>query len=127
MEDSTPLEKTFKDDKMVGVFTIKLIEPNPIKKVLYLTDNTLNLSYNSSKETEIFFVNGEKTTAKGNVSLSGKVLANRNVSSYGFNGRNLILDSKQFIDSNSDWVRNFVETHKDKMDKLSIREASKYL
>ena len=28
---------------------------------------------------------------------------------------------------NPDWVRNFVETHKDKMDKLSIREASKYL
>ena len=94
MEDSTPLEKTFKDGQMVGVFTIKLIEPNPIKKVLYLTDNTLNLSYNSSKETEIFFVNGEKTTARGNVSLSGKVLASRNVSSYNFNGRNLVKNSK---------------------------------
>ena len=58
MEDSSPLEKTFKDGKMVGVFTLKLIEPNPIKKVLYTTSETLNLSYNSSKETEIFFVNG---------------------------------------------------------------------
>ena len=44
MEDSSPLEKTFKDGKMVGIFTLKLIEPNPIKKVLYLTENTLNLS-----------------------------------------------------------------------------------
>ena len=93
MEDSSPLNKTFKDGQMVGVFTIKLIEPNPIKKVLYLTENTLNLSYNSSKETEIFFVNGEKTTAKGNVSLSGKTLANRVLSGYAFGGRNLILNS----------------------------------
>ena len=77
MEDSSPLNKTFKDGQMVGVFTLKLIEPNPIKKVLYTTSETLNLSYNSSKETEIFFVNGEKTIAKGNVSLNGKTLANR--------------------------------------------------
>ncbi|MCG4944403.1 DNA alkylation repair protein [Enterocloster bolteae] len=28
---------------------------------------------------------------------------------------------------NPDWVREFVEEHKDRMDKLSIREASKYL
>ena len=89
MEDSTPLEKTFKDGHMVGVFTLKLIEPNPIKKVLYTTSDTLNLSYNSSKETEIFFVNGEKTTARGNVSLSGKTLANRVVSGYAGGGRNL--------------------------------------
>ena len=93
MEDSSPLEKTFKEGHMVGVFTIKLIEPNPIKKVLYLTDNTLNLSYNSSKETEIFFVNGEKTTARGNVSLSGKTLASRVVSGYNFSGRNYAVNS----------------------------------
>ena len=35
--------------------------------------------------------------------------------------------SSEFFKTNQDWVRNFVETHKDKMDKLSIREASKYL
>lgn len=94
MEDSSPLEKTFKEGQMVGVFTLKLIEPNPIKKVLYTTLDTLNLSYNSSKETEIFFVNGEKTTARGNVSLSGKTLANRVVSGYNFSGRNLIIKSR---------------------------------
>lgn len=98
MEDSSPLEKTFKDGQMVGVFTLKLIEPNPIKKVLYTTLDTLNLSYNSSKETEIFFVNGEKTTAKGNVYLSGKTLTNRVVSGYNFSGRNLLLNTS------SDWI-----------------------
>lgn len=100
MEDSTPLNKTFKDGQMVGVFTLKLIEPNPIKKVLYLTDKTLNLSYNSPKETEIFFVNGEKTTAKGNVSLSGKTLANRVLSGYAFGGRNLFIDGSFLTDFN---------------------------
>ena len=34
---------------------------------------------------------------------------------------------RDYSKTNQDWVRNFVETHKDKMDKLSIREASKYL
>lgn len=94
MIDDVKIIKEFSESTSIGVFSIKLIEPNPIKKVLYLTENTLNLSYNSSKETEIFFVNGEKTTAKGNVSLSGKTLANRNVSSYNFSGRNLMLNSE---------------------------------
>lgn len=94
MIDEVKIAKEFSESTSIGVFSIKLIEPNPIKKVLYTTLNTLNLSYNSSKETEIFFVNGEKTTAKGNVSLSGKTLANRSVSGYNFNGRNLLKNSK---------------------------------
>ena len=107
MTDEINVDKTFREGQMVAIFSMKMIEPNPIKKVLYLTENTLNLSYNSSKETEIFFVNGEKTTARGNVSLSGKTLANRVVSGYSYHGRNLALNSKGFLDQNSDWVRNF--------------------
>lgn len=112
--DDVKLLKEFKNSKTVGVFQLKLIEPNPIKKVLYLTDNTLNLSYNSSKETEIFFVNGEKTTAKGNVSLSGKVLASRNVGSYGYNGRNYLFNSVnvlstiRFISIPTHYLQNLV-------------------
>jgi len=93
MIDEVKIIKEFSESTSIGVFSIKLIEPNPIKKVLYTTSDTLNLSYNSSKETEIFFVNGEKTIAKGNVSLSNKSLANRVVSGYNFHGRNLILNS----------------------------------
>ena len=93
MIDEVKLQKEFKNGQMVGTFTLKLIEPNPIKKVLYFTGDTLNLSYNSQKETEIFYGNGLKETAKGNVSLSGKTLANRVLSGYNFEGRNLILKS----------------------------------
>ena len=93
MIDEVKIAKEFSESTSIGVFSIKLIEPNPIKKVLYTTSNTLNLSYNSSKETEIFFVNGEKTTARGNVSLSGKTLASRVVSGYNFSGRNYAVNS----------------------------------
>lgn len=93
MIDDVNLNKTFKDGKMVGVFTLKLIEPNPLKKVLYFTGDTLDLSYNSPNETEIFYGNGLKETAKGNVSLSGKTLVNRAVTGYNFNGRNVLLHS----------------------------------
>ena len=73
MEDSSPLEKTFNDGKMVGIFTLKLIEPNPIKKVLRVNGSMLHLSYNSEFETEISYGNGEKDIAYSNASLS-KVL-----------------------------------------------------
>ena len=73
MEDSSPLEKTFKDGEMVGVFSLKLIEPNPVKKVLRVNGSMLHLSYNSEFETEISYGNGEKDIAYSNASLS-KVL-----------------------------------------------------
>lgn len=73
MEDSSELQKTFSDGKMVGIFTLKLIEPNPIKKVLRVNGNMLHLSYNSKFETEISYGNGEKDIAYSNASLS-KVL-----------------------------------------------------
>ena len=103
MIDDVNLNKTFKDGKMVGVFTLKLIEPNPLKIVLYTTESTLNLSYNSPKETEIFYGNGEKDTAKGNVSASGKSLANRVVSKYNFGGRNLLRNTA-FKENINNWV-----------------------
>lgn len=105
LEDSVKLEKRFKEGKMIGVFSIKLIEPNPIKKVLYLIGNTLNLSYNSSTETEIFYGNGLKETASGNVSLSGKALANRVVSGYKYAGRNL-LPKSDLTSNDLDWIVN---------------------
>ena len=73
MEDSSELQKTFSDGKMVGIFTLKLIEPNPIKKVLRVNGSMLRLSYNSKFETEISYGNGEKDIVYSNASLS-KVL-----------------------------------------------------
>lgn len=102
MIDEVRMQKDFTNGRMVGIFTLKLIEPNPIKKVLYFTGNTLNLSYNSPNETEIFYGNGLKETAKGNVSLSNKTLANRVVSGYDFQGRNLLLNSTKY--NYSEWA-----------------------
>lgn len=72
MIDDVKIIKEFSESTSIGVFSIKLIEPNPIKKVLYLTENTLNLSYNSSKETEIFYGDGTKDIVKTNASIVGK-------------------------------------------------------
>ena len=88
MDDSVELDKKFKEGEMVGVFRLKLIEPNPIKKVLYFMGSTLSLSYTSPNETEIFYGNGLKDVVKTNASISGKTLANRVVSDYNFTGRN---------------------------------------
>lgn len=93
MIDEVKLQKEFKNGQMVGTFTLKLIEPNPIKKVLYFTGNTLNLSYDCPNETEIFYGNGLKETAKGNVSLSGKTLQLRSVIADSQLNRNYAIDS----------------------------------
>ena len=34
---------------------------------------------------------------------------------------------REYSKTNPDWIRNFIETNKNKMSKLSIKEASKYL
>lgn len=34
---------------------------------------------------------------------------------------------RDYSKTNPEWVRNFVNKHKDEMDKLSIKEASKYI
>lgn len=79
MIDEVKIIKEFSESTSIGVFSIKLIEPNPIKKVLFLSGTSLNLSYNSSKETEIFYGNGTKDIVKTNASFSGKVLPENSI------------------------------------------------
>lgn len=74
MIDEVRLQKEFRNGRMVGTFTLKLIEPNPIKKVLSFTATLLNLSYSSPTETEIFYGDGTKDIVPGNASLSAKPL-----------------------------------------------------
>ncbi|MBP1165033.1 hypothetical protein JOE44_001917 [Chryseobacterium sp. PvR013] len=64
------LTKEFRDGIMYGSFTLKLIEPNPIKKILKTTLDTFKLSYEIDSETGIFFGDGTKQTGRGNVSLT---------------------------------------------------------
>ncbi len=62
-----------------------------------------------------------------NTELLEKKLVNNFGSSEFFINKAIGWSLRDYSKTNPDWVRNFVETHKDKMDKLSIREASKYL
>ena len=62
-----------------------------------------------------------------NTELLEKILVNNFGSSEFFINKAIGWSLRDYSKTNPDWVRNFVETHKDKMDKLSIREASKYL
>lgn len=56
-----------------------------------------------------------------------KILLNNFGSSAFFINKAIGWSLRDYSKTNPDWVRNFVETHKDKMNKLSIREASKYI
>lgn len=70
LNGSADLTKEFRDGEMYGSFTLKLIEPNPIKKILKTTLDSFKLSYEIDSETEIFFGDGTKQTGRGNVSLT---------------------------------------------------------
>lgn len=75
MMDEVKVDKVFKTGPMIATFTLKLIEPNPIKKVLRVIGNTVSLSYESGLETEIFWGNGSKSIVAGNAAVSGKPLS----------------------------------------------------
>lgn len=64
---------------------------------------------------------------KTNTILLEKILVNNFGSSEFFINKAIGWSLRDYSKTNPDWVRNFVETHKDKMDKLSIREATKYI
>lgn len=86
LQDDVNLEKGFKKGRMVGVFSIKLIEPNPRKIVLKTSLDKFKLSYESTTETELFFGDGTKQTARGNVNFT----KNYQSPSYESSGINLI-------------------------------------
>lgn len=70
MKDEVKPEKQFSDEEMFATFSLKFIEPNPIKRVLKTTLDTFKLSYEIDSETEIFFGDGTRQTGRGNVSLT---------------------------------------------------------
>lgn len=85
MQGEIELDKTFKNGYMVGVFSLNLIEPNPIKKVLKTSLDQFHLSYEIDSETEIFFGDGTKQIGRGNVSLT------KNYSSPSYQGSGFTL------------------------------------
>lgn len=64
---------------------------------------------------------------KTNTQLLKEILVNNFGSSEFFINKAIGWSLRDYSKTNPEWVKNFVETYHDKMDKLSIREASKYL
>ena len=64
---------------------------------------------------------------KTNIKLLEKILINNFGSSEFFINKAIGWILRDYSKTNPDWVKNFIEENKDEMDKLSIREASKYI
>lgn len=86
LADGIELDKEFRDGKMHGLFTIKLKEPNPVKKVLKLVGNDLQLSFTSPDWMDIN-IDGINESRKGSISIN-KTLQNRAVGGLDLGGRN---------------------------------------
>lgn len=70
LKDEVKPEKTFSNGEMFATFSLKLIEPNPIKKVLRTMLDQFTLSYEIDSETEIFMGDGTKLIGRGNVNFT---------------------------------------------------------
>ncbi|MCT3800642.1 galactose-binding protein [Elizabethkingia anophelis] len=93
LKDGFPLlEGKTKEGKNIGVFTLKLVEENPIKKILYTESSNLQLSFLSPKMVTVN-IDGKAQQVKGNVVIN-KTLSIRPYNKIQIGGRNLFLNSK---------------------------------
>lgn len=70
LAEDVKLDKRFRNGEMAGVFTLKLIEPNPIKKVFKNTSDVFSLAFKSEYDVEIFWGDGTKSVASGDVNIT---------------------------------------------------------
>jgi len=64
---------------------------------------------------------------KTDADLLGKIIINNLESKEFFINKAIGWSLRDYSKTNPNWVRDFIIKHKDKMDKLSIKEASKYI
>lgn len=64
---------------------------------------------------------------KTNTTLLEKILINNFGSDEFFINKAIGWSLREYSKTNTEWVRNFIEKHRDEMSPLSIREASKYI
>lgn len=64
---------------------------------------------------------------KTNTELLERIIVNNLGSKEFFINKAIGWSLRDYSKTNPNWVRNFIDLYKDKMDKLSIKEASKYL
>ena len=92
LSDKTVLSEVKQEGQSFGTFTVKLVEPEPIKKILYTESTNLQLSFNTPSSV-IINIDGKAQQAKGDVSINTNLPARDIVDNY--LGRNLILQSKR--------------------------------
>ena len=64
---------------------------------------------------------------KTNAELLGKIIVNNFGSEEFFINKAIGWSLREYSKTNCEWVKQFINKYKEKMDKLSIKEASKYL
>ena len=64
---------------------------------------------------------------KTNKELLEKIIVNNLGSSEFFINKAIGWSLREYSKTNPTWVKEFIDKYKDKLDKLSIREASKYI
>lgn len=99
LSDSVELEKRFKRGKSYGVFTLKLKEPCPIKKVLKVIGDDFYISLSSPSWVELN-IDGVSESIKGDVTKN-KTLPDRSVGKL-IGSRNLMRNSRLFIMNGND-------------------------
>lgn len=88
LSDKTVLSEVKQEGQSFGTFTLKFVEPEPIKKVLYSESTTLQLSFNTPSSV-IINIDGKAQQAKGDVSINTNLP--KRVISGGI--KNLLLES----------------------------------
>ncbi|RYU93580.1 phage tail domain-containing protein [Emticicia agri] len=61
LADSITIEKQWHSEEMFGTFTLKLIEPSPVKRLLVRTGNTVSIQFASANPIDIYWGDGQKT------------------------------------------------------------------
>ena len=64
---------------------------------------------------------------KTNVDLLGQIIVNNFGSKEFFVNKAIGWSLRDYSKTDPNWVRNFIDKYRDKMDKLSVKEASKYI
>lgn len=89
------LKKTFSQGEMAGVFSLKLIEPQPVKKVLKLLGKNLSLTMKAPSWVTIN-IDGSAEVQKGTINAT-RTLQPRKVKGVVDLGKNLIMGSSVSI------------------------------
>ena len=96
------LKSRIKKGVLFAKFDLRLIEPNPIKKIFiaYGAPTNAILKYNSPEETQIFLPNGVKYDVHSNADMTVNLSADNSVSYYNYKGRNLLRRSWEVVSQN---------------------------